>query len=815
VHETIIYGALLHDIGKLIKRGLQGKASYHYKHQELGEKWAREVGLSEDIVTIIKRHHQLRKNEDKYYELSVNTYSGGDIALHNSLKVVDIADNLSAGMERKDFNTNTGSFKRDAGLKSIFSNIHLNNSYKANHHNIWEPKNLKEYPYPIKSEEFNPNKQVAFYTKLWDDFRDEFMIVKNNLNEDTLLLLLQKYTFMIPEHTLVTDSGPPDTSLYHHLKSTAAVSLCIYKHLTEEKGLEWGKTDLSKDIYNINDNKFLLIAGDFSGIQKFIYTITSKAALKTVRARSFYLELLAECIVSHLVQELELCRSCIIYNSGGGFYLLAPNTNKVKDKIHFFKEKINQYLFDKFGFLLYVTLAARPLCGNNLKGKVKDKDLPLGKIWSLLKQDLGKQKGRKWIEIFTNDFEKVFEPFEEKGNCAACHQPIDKFGSIKLEDESLNLCSFCRNMVELGKRLPDLEVFYEIKEVKKCGFYLNIFGHIYCLDKHMEKNNVITKYHLTNLWDLTDNSYSLRNFPTGSYSSLKDFIELGQNATGLKKIGILRMDVDYLGRIFSRGLGETNTFARLNDLSERLNLYFKYYLPKLLADNTEDSITKVPRKKLLVNLVYSGGDDLFLVGTWDSTIDAAWAIYSDFRRFTGYNSDVTFSGGLTIADEKVAFYRLADEAGSEEKKAKSNGRDSFSIFGIPLKWSEVKNCLQQEKETVTLNYLLDILTKGLEYKEEKCTCRAYSRSFIQNLSDLIYYYFYSKSSNEIDNEKYWVFPQIHYYMTRAMQTNSGKKYKNIIYRPLFSVMLQEKVLEKRMLIALKIIDYLTRGGYDK
>ena len=56
------------------------------------------------------------------------------------------------------------------------------------------------------------------------------------------------------------------------------------------------------NISQIRLQLFLLYSLDLSGIQDFIYTITSDGALKALRARSFYLELLTEHLVDTMSQ---------------------------------------------------------------------------------------------------------------------------------------------------------------------------------------------------------------------------------------------------------------------------------------------------------------------------------------------------------------------------------------------------------------------------------------------------------------------------------------------------------------------------------
>ena len=87
---------------------------------------------------------------------------------------------------------------------------------------------------------------------------------------------------------------------------------------------------------------------DVSGIQDFIYTITSKNALKTLRARSFYLEIMMEHMTDCLLEKLHLSRANLVYSGGGHCYILMPNTKKAKDTVESYMAEVNRWLLDKF-----------------------------------------------------------------------------------------------------------------------------------------------------------------------------------------------------------------------------------------------------------------------------------------------------------------------------------------------------------------------------------------------------------------------------------------------------------------------------------
>ena len=53
---------------------------------------------------------------------------------------------------------------------------------------------------------------------------------------------------------------------------------------------------------NFIKRSFLLLSMDMSGIQDFIYNISGSKALKSLRSRSFYLEIMLEVIVDQLLE---------------------------------------------------------------------------------------------------------------------------------------------------------------------------------------------------------------------------------------------------------------------------------------------------------------------------------------------------------------------------------------------------------------------------------------------------------------------------------------------------------------------------------
>lgn len=87
----------------------------------------------------------------------------------------------------------------------------------------------------------------------------------------------------------------------------------------------------------------MLYSIDISGIQDFIYTISTDKALKNLRARSFYIELTMEHIIDELLTTLSLSRANLLYCGGGYAYVILSNTKKTIQMITDIEKEINHW----------------------------------------------------------------------------------------------------------------------------------------------------------------------------------------------------------------------------------------------------------------------------------------------------------------------------------------------------------------------------------------------------------------------------------------------------------------------------------------
>lgn len=123
-------------------------------------------------------------------------------------------------------------------------------------------------------------------------------------------------------------------------------------------------------------------------------------------------------------------------------------------------------------------------------------------------------------------------------------------------------------------------------------------------------------------------------------SPLATFECLAGRSQGEALLGFLKMDVDRLGETLVYGLkserASVDTISCISTLSCMLDIFFSGWVERLTKDG-RDFYT-----------IFSGGDDLFLVGPWDKILTLAEDIRTDFTRFTG-NPTLTLRAGVVIS----------------------------------------------------------------------------------------------------------------------------------------------------------------------
>lgn len=512
----------------------------------------------------------------------------------------------------------------------------------------WQYISKKGMPYQDNAE------QLYKYKKA---FIRDIKVLSSKFNDEMLDIFLQKYGSFI-----AWGKDKHYISLYHRMKANISILDAVDKY-----------------------NDCLLIGADLSGIQDFVYTISSDNALKTLRARSFYLECLVEHTAGEIVHNLGLSKYNIIYCGGGGFYILSRGGREVKEYIRRQYEVINKKLFYLFRGVIYMALDSVSISSSAF---MNDFHQDLAMAFSTISERLQNQKVTKY-KYMLDEVLQIKDP--EYQECSVCHSTAVNLQSSAHFDEPV--CELCEGFAQLGKSLKKKE--YKYIKIKEKAVSLKEKGEVAFLGIELHQklgNGTGSSYYTINSFDLEDYLPKCKgNIMAGKYTYKEheniEFSEYAEMSRGASLIGALRMDVDDLGSLFSTRIGEG--YKRLEvytALSHFLNLFFKYYLNRICDGDIEHQFEVCSRdeKSRKVTVVYSGGDDLFIVGSWDDVAELGFDIRNAFREFTG-GDKVTLSGGMTIHKPKFPLYQMAEFSKRAEAKAKSNEhdllkKDSYCMF---------------------------------------------------------------------------------------------------------------------------------------
>ncbi|WP_291528067.1 type III-A CRISPR-associated protein Cas10/Csm1 [Bacteroides sp. UBA939] len=725
IREHIYLAALLHDIGKFYQRADTGsetssrylgrvviegksmilpllKGDYTHKHGLWTAQFIDDYRsvfqslVNADLCNLTQKDNLYFLAAGHHLPLEQQTELG---------KIIKKADCLSSGMDRN----NDEAMKDDQDEKSwdafkkkrmtsILQDINGRKGESVFHLPLMPLCLRKEY-FPDTDKEIIPD-----YITLWGRFNADFKQIQANTYHafsETLLSLLFKYTTTIPSSTI----NFPDVSLYDHLKTTAAIAICLYDY---EQSTSKG------------DTPFLLIGGDFSGIQNYIYQIISKHAAKNLKGRSFYLRILSDSIVRYLLKVLRLFQANVIYNSGGSFYLLAPNTGEVKRILEQSVRKIEEHLFRMHTTTLFVAIDSVEVTEDMLMHR---KGENLRNAWTQLFEKREVKKRSKFSSLMESEYGNFFIP----AGGERLHDSItgEEFlkeelcskNSIDEEDGNrLTLRGITSKQIDLGRMLresdvmvvSDGEIPYWKDKVSIAPANLGIYYYLLkfadvtkmkdLLRASADKVSVVSLNGGGSLdCDFMKSINGLNNiyaleFYGGNKFSGKTFEEMCKNDS-FSRLGVLRMDVDNLGSLFQSGIREDRaTLSRYAALSRSLDYFFSGYLNKIQQEIDEENTF----------IVYSGGDDVFIVGVWDKMIEMAERIRNDFREFTCENPSFSISGGIAIVPKKFPIMKGAEVSAEEEKNAKGHKvmkvqtdgtqmeltKNSLSFMGTPLNWDK-------------------------------------------------------------------------------------------------------------------------------
>ena len=834
-------GALLHDIGKIVRRAGLDKN----EHSIAGSNYLKENNLLvekyKEVYDVINYHHA------KY--LSSAKLKDDSLAY-----IVYEADNIASGIDRVKYEDKGTKGNEMDNLNSIF------NVVKVEKNNI--KKTFKLFDFDKNNFNMPTSHDIKLtnsdYKRVLDYIKNNLSSFKENINPEKLAVVLEACCTYFPSSSYV---DTPDVSYYDHVKLTAAVAACFYLYDKEKEIKDYKKEYFSKA--DRNTKKFLLVSGEFSGIQNFIYTISSKMAMKSLRGRSFYLELFAEHIIDEILSELELSRVNLLYSGGSHFYLLLPNTEKSKEVLEQYKEKINSFILEKIGPIIYFemvyTETSAEELGNGLSKDVKDEN-KIGELFKKTSAKVSKEKLNRYsldqLKELLDEDSSINEIKSYTKECNICRKAEDEkilennakhFG----DEDGIELCDSCKGYINLGKDISKLyhtnDKFVIEKDCEKFEKgvifpkYLEGYVSILINDKNYILKNMdkIHRYYAINSNYTGDKL--CKNIWVGNYNitvkdesgkeNLIEFKNLVKKSKGIERLAVFRADVDNLGTLFQSGFENKDskepyknvTLSKSVVLSRYLSDFFKRKINLILEKKDAIKDTNELFKKYCdiicednsnprdIVIVYSGGDDVFAIGTWNDIIEFSVDLRTAFKEFT--NDKITLSAGIGFFYENYPIHQMAEKTGNLESLAKANKdssgkiiKDSVALFGeiSPelnhiYNWDTFINKVLNEK----YKFIKDVTILNEEDKEKYKDRIVIGRSKWYKLMDLIVSRL-TRNDNKLDIARFA------YVLGRINHTNNNKESYDKFKKNLL-LWLKNKEDAKQILTAINILIYQERG----
>jgi len=820
--EILIKGALLHDIGKVCYRAMKKRINHSKLGGDFLEQYLKPNEETERLLNCVRYHHKdyLQKAKLDKNDLAYIVYE---------------ADNIASGMDRRENEGEEKGFDPKLNLDSIFSVFYSDKEIQvANKYPLIYKDINKAFNYPQKDISLATNSN---YETLLNKIKSHFITKDiNQISINQLLQIIEEGFSYVPSST--NRAEVCDISLYVHSKITSAVASCMKLYFDEQQIQDYKKYcfNSGSKIFR-NEKIYLLVSGDISGIQDFIYTIPSKGALKTLRGRSLYIDLLLEEFIDEYLEQIGLSRANVLYSGGGHFYILAPNIEDIKKSIDKLQAKMNRWLMENIGINLYLAIGTAECSANNLM-----KSEAQGNLFATVNKKLKDDKTIRYSK--DEDFlEHIFNVEKEentaKKECNICHNLVDKLWKYNSDEEIA--CEFCLNLYKLGQDILTQDLVFVISEEKIDGG-IKIFGkdkdlYMYAVnieDIDMFKGKILRIYSKNNLLenDLAIRLYLADYSAKNENDEVMTFDDLAKSSCkidkGIKRLGVLRLDVDDLGIAFSSGFVsdkdkiEDNlryaTLSRYADLSKDISMFFKVAINKICAGDLTGcvdfeekafnifGIAKAPKRK--VNIIYAGGDDLFLVGAWDEVLEVAIDINRAFKQFT--NGKLTLSAGMAMFSPTYPISKMAEIAGLLVQMSKNRkDKNSIALFGMETNlkangqleckhiytWADFEMKVCKEK----MNYLL----ARLSFDGDKFNKLSVGKSLIYRLMDLI----------QLADEDKLNIARFAYVLARMQPKQDKDEQKRKVYEDFVSKMYQwinNNEDKKQLATALNLLVYYLR-----
>ena len=453
----------------------------------------------------------------------------------------------------------------------------------------------------------------------------------------------------------------------------------------------------------------MLIAGDLSGIQDYVLGVAYEGGqARRLRARSFFVQALAEAALVRILRssgwsQVHLC-------AAGKFVLEGPNLDEPSlESLRQDSVEINAWLMEQTGGKIRFSLVWHNEAQDVTEG------------FARLMLSLQQQKLKCWSGVAIKDGrwnpqQFIGDPLDTP--CAICRSARGDYDETDYDGVERRVCCRCHEDGSLGQTLPSAQ--WMLLHNREADY--NVVG----LGMDFQSGNAINVsgdlLAVTNLKSPSQEPPSLTgkplyitrhlaaHVPRHPEGQLVEFQELAEKASGDHLLGVIKADGDRMGEYFNRLL-EDKGWEGLSQGAQAIDHFF--------AGTLAQEMSSPNSRWSNIYTVFSGGDDLLLVGPWDLAIDFLGHIRNLFAQ--EFKEDrLTFSAGIAFIKPSRPIKTAADQAEHLLDRAKDAGRNRIAALGQIWEWDE------HDKIITAARTLVQWIKQG-----------AIERSWLHTLLDLV------------------------------------------------------------------------------
>jgi CRISPR-associated protein Csm1 len=491
-----------------------------------------------------------------------------------------------------------------------------------------------------------------------------------------------------------------------------------------------------------------LVKGDLSGIQSYLYNVNRAEDVdgnvaKRLRGRSFYLSALCHAF-SHELWQTFVSHGApdnyILLAAGGKFLIILPEAPNREVELAEWKKQIDEWLWKETWGEIFLNLAWRQCSLSDLNAGFS------GKVALPIQSKLDHGKSQKYQALFAEK-----RTISAHGNRFEypifCEDSPQKF---------LEECHSCRALPARGNeppRQPDEsspDLCRQCNQHQRYGSYTFLPKHNYLEfqvkfgSAPLPKNSLEFHESYAVLKDNPKSALRVPSFvPTFPYQWLQSHgIRLKTDEEKIDKLckecSIYKAKPEECGNVHERQERLTTRFHCLATLARKqggaakiavlaldgddFSFHFNATPGLTLVDHvligdliyrffTDHLIDVLAQKDCL--LVYSGGDDLVVVGPWNSVYEVAETLYNDFT--TATQKQLHFSAGLHVTNPQAPIYESIQQALDLLKQAKAHqGKNTIQLMKTIVPWPKFAGVMALAHELAEAEEL-EIISTGFIY----------------------------------------------------------------------------------------------------